>query len=187
MGVANRELYLTNTNDVTGKVLLSAWIPEKREDGLYYTPKDTPIGLDLWVPNTLGVTYEEGPVPVKVVPSDTETGMWIICVNDYFWGEQHLFTTKPIHKKEEDRFHDYKGWRDWEFPDKNEDNNGGFSLHVYAPDVKHQPGDEPICVTFERGHAENGLDGRLEWKGEELPWFGKKECWLKRLFKRKKK
>lgn len=180
MGVAQRKLYLTNTNDESGKVLLSAWIPEKREDGHYYMPKETPIGLDLWVPNTIGVTYEEGSIPVKIIPSNTETELWLICFNDYFYGEQHLYTTKPVHKKKEDRYGDYKGWRDWEFPDKFSDDNDGFSLHVYAPDIKHEPGDEPISVTFERGHVENGFDPRLPWNGEKLPWD---RCWLKRIFK----
>lgn len=179
MGVPNRKLYLTNTNDETGNVLLSAWIPVKKEDGLYYMPDNTPIGLDIWVPNTLGVTYEEGPVPVKVVQSDVETGIWLLCVNDFFGNEQHVFTIKPIHKKEEDRFHDFKGWQDWIIDHEGDKSNCGFSLHV-SSNIKIEAGDEPIPVTFERGHVVFPWD--KEYKEEK-----KKECWLKRLFKKKKK
>ena len=152
MGLPNRELYLTKIDDKSGMALLSAWIPVKKPDGLYYHPKNIPIGLDIWVPNLIGLTNEDGPAPVKVVPSDADTGLWLICLNDYFGDEQHLFTTKPIHK--EDKYGNFKGWRDWEFPNEDNDINEGFGLHVYAPDVKSVAGDGPIPVTFARGHAE---------------------------------
>ena len=114
MGLPIRELNVTNTGDETGRIILTKWIPEKRDDGNYYWPPNTPLGYDMWIPNVLDLKEEEGTIPVEIIESKEETGLWIICVNDYFGNEQHLYANKkPIHKDEKDRFGDYKGFRDW--------------------------------------------------------------------------
>ena len=147
MGLPIRELNVTNPNDENGKgdIFLSKWIPVKTENG-YKWPPDTPLGFDMWIPNVLDLKIEEGTVPVEIVKSEDETGLWLICVNDYFGNEQHLYANKkPIHKEEKDRFGDYKGFRDW-IIDEDEEYN---SLHV-ATDIKMVAGDGPISVTLKR-------------------------------------
>jgi hypothetical protein len=146
MGLPIRELNVTNTGDESGQIILTKWLPEKRDDGKYYWPPDTPLGHDMWIPNVLDLKIEEGTVPVEIVKSEDETGLWLICVNDYFGDEQHLYANKkPIHKEEKDRFGDYKGFRDW-IIDEDEEFN---SLHV-ATDIKMVAGDGPISVTLKR-------------------------------------
>ena len=146
MGLPIRELNVTNTGDETGRIILTKWIPEKRDDGNYYWPPNTPLGYDMWIPNVLDLKEEEGTIPVEIIESKEETGLWIICVNDYFGNEQHLYANKkPIHKEEKDRFGDYKGFRDW-IIDSDEAYN---SLHV-GTNIKMEAGDEPIPVTLKR-------------------------------------
>ena len=146
MGLPIRELNVTNTGDETGRIILTKWIPEKRDDGNYYWPPNTPLGYDMWIPNVLDLKEEEGTIPVEIIESKEETGLWIICVNDYFGNEQHLYANKKsIHKDEKDRFGDYKGFRDW-IIDSDEAYN---SLHV-GTNIKMEAGDEPIPVTLKR-------------------------------------
>jgi hypothetical protein len=141
-----RKLNVTNTGDETGRIILTKWIPEKRDDGNYYWPPNTPLGYDMWIPNVLDLKEEEGTIPVEIIESKEETGLWIICVNDYFGNEQHLYANKkPIHKEEKDRFGDYKGFRDW-IIDSDEAYN---SLHV-GTNIKMEAGDKPIPVTLKR-------------------------------------
>ena len=147
MGIEIRELNVTNLNDENGKgdIFLSEWIPVKTENG-YKCPPYTPLGYDMWIPNVLDLKIEEGTVPVEIVKSEDETGLWLICVNDYFGDEQHLYANKkPIHKEEKDRYGDYKGFRDW-IIDEDEEYN---SLHVDT-DIKMKAGDGPISVTLKR-------------------------------------
>ena len=153
MGLPIKELYITNPdpeNLPDRHVLLTGtWKPVKKGERWIF-PAGTPIGLDIWVPNIIGATEDEGPVRVEVVKSDSETGLWVICVNDYFGNEKHLYTTKPIHKPVEERFGDYKGFRDWTFDDEN-DINEGWGLHVCVTGADDmEAGDEPIPVTLRR-------------------------------------
>lgn len=146
MGLPIRGLNVTNTGDETGRIILTKWIPEKRDDGNYYWPPNTPLGYDMWIPNVLDLKEEEGTIPVEIIESKEETGLWLICFNDYFGDEQHLYANKkPIHKEEKDRFGDYKGFSDW-IIDEDEEFN---SIHV-ATDIKMVAGDEPISVTLKR-------------------------------------
>lgn len=94
MGVPKRTLYATNTNNESKRILLSAYIPEKGEEG-YYPPKEVPLGYDMWVPNCLDLKYDEGTVQVEVVESEKETGLWLICEDGDFLEEQWLVTNKP--------------------------------------------------------------------------------------------
>jgi hypothetical protein len=127
MGLPIRELHVTNTGSETGHIILTKWIPVKKDDGRYCWPPNTPLGFDMWIPNVLGLKEEEGTVSVKIVESKKETGLWLICFNDYFGDEQHLYANhKPIHEDEE-----YN------------------SLHV-STDIKMEAGDGPIPVTLER-------------------------------------
>lgn len=146
MGLPIYEFNVTNTGTEDGDIFLSKWIPIKTEDGRYKWPPNTPLGYDMWVPNVLDLKEEEGTVPVEIVKSDKETGLWLICVNDYFGDEQHLYAhKKPIHKEEKDRYGNYKGFNDWIFDSYEEYNN----LHV-STDIKMEAGDEPIPVTLIR-------------------------------------
>ena len=145
MGIPTRKLYATNIGD--DSILLSKYIPVKKEDG-YHFPPNTALGDDIWIPNVLNLTEDDGTVPVKVVKSDVETGLWVICVNDYFGDEIHMYTCKPTHKEEKDRFGDYKSFRDWEFP---EDDINVWGLHIWFKDLNDLvAGDGPISVTLVR-------------------------------------
>lgn len=147
MGIAFRHLYATNTGDETGLIFVSEFKPVKTEKG-YKRPPKTALGFDMWIPNVLNLKEDEGTVPVKVVKSDKETGIWVICVNDYFGNEIHMYTCKPIHKPEKDRYGDYKSFRDWDFPDEEDIN---FGLHIWFEDLDDLvAGDGPIPVTLKR-------------------------------------
>ena len=149
MGLPIRELYATNIgceSKLTNEIFLSAYKPLKKDDG-YHRPPKTALGFDMWIPNVLGLKEDEGTVPVKVVKSDKETGVWIICVNDYFGDEIHMYACKPIHKAEEDRYGNYKSFRDWDFPDEDME----FGLHIWFDDLDGLvAGDGPIPVTLKR-------------------------------------
>lgn len=99
MGLPKRTLYATNTNDESKRILLSAYIPEKREKG-YYPPEEIPLGYDMWIPNCLDLKYDEGTVQVEVVESEKETGLWLICEDGNFLEEQWLVTSKPNYIEE---------------------------------------------------------------------------------------
>jgi len=96
MGLPKKTLYVTNTNDETKRIFLSAYIPEKR-DGKYYTPKDIPLGYDMWIPNVLDLKFEDGTIQVEVIESEEETGLWLIQEDGDFLEEQWLQTDKPKH------------------------------------------------------------------------------------------
>lgn len=146
MGLPIRELHVTNTGEETGQIILTKWIPVKKDDGRYCWPPDTPLGFDMWIPNVLDLKEDEGTVSVKIVESKEETGLWLICVNDYFGNEQHLYANvKPIHKEEKDRYGNYKSFSDW-IIDEDEEYN---SLHV-STDIKMVAGDGPLSVTLVR-------------------------------------
>ena len=144
MGLPKSKLWVTNTGDPSGDILLSAYKPIKKEDGKYYSPPDTPLGYDMWIPNCIDLKPEEGVVRVEIVECEEETGMWLICVNDYFGDEQHLYAgEKPIHLPPEQRFGDYKSFRDW-------NTHGSYnSLHV-GTNIEMVAGDGPLSVKPKR-------------------------------------
>jgi hypothetical protein len=144
MGLPKRELWVTNTGAPSGNIFLSAYKPVKKEDGRYYTPPEIPLGYDMWIPNCLGLKPEEGIVRVEIVETEEETGLWLICVNDYFGNEQHLYAgEKPIHRPPEQRYGDYEGFRDWIIDDPYN------SLHIWT-EIKMKAGDGPINVKPKR-------------------------------------
>ena len=141
MGLPKETLYATNTNDETKEILLSSYIPEKRNDQ-YYRPKNIPLGYDMWIPNVLDLKIEEGTVQVKVIESEKETGLWLICEDGYFAEEQHLFTDKLKHiEGRTDKF---------DFDKDNYENDVDFfnTLHV-STDIETKNGD-CINVTLKR-------------------------------------
>ena len=141
MGLPKETLYATNTNDETKEILLTSFIPEKRDNN-YYRPKNIPLGNDMWIPNVLDLKIEEGTVQVKVIESEKETGLWLICEDDYFAEEQHLYTDKPKHIKDRtDKF---------DFNEDHYENNVDFfnTLHV-STDIETKNGD-CINVTLKR-------------------------------------
>lgn len=139
MGLPIEHLYATNVGDASGKILISNWIPEKRENGIYYMPKNTPIGFDMWINNVLDLKKEEGTVEVKIVKSDQDKGLYIFCYDDYFGNEQHLFNHMPPLKEGTNKI-------DWINEDELDD---GWSLHV-SSNINMKDGDDPVFVTLKR-------------------------------------
>jgi hypothetical protein len=137
------KLWVTNTGDPSGEIMLSAFKPVKKENGKYGYPPDTPVGYEMWIPNCIDLKPEEGVVRVEIVEAEEETGLWLICVND-FGDEQHLCAgKKPIHKSEEERFGDYKGFHDWIISEPYN------SIHV-STSIKMKAGDGPLNVKPKR-------------------------------------
>ena len=163
MGLPKDKLWVTNVGRKDGQIFLSAYKPVKREDGKYGYPPDTPMGYDMWIPNCLGLKPEEGIVRVEIVEAEEETGIWLICVNDFFGNEQHLYTgEKPIHLPPEERYGDYKGFRDWEISDPYN------SLHIRT-EIKMVAGDGPLSVKPKRKPN----------KGRKTLWQKFKEKYIK--------
>lgn len=152
MGLPHAKLYATNVGYDDGKICLSAWAPERR-DGEYYMPHNTPIGLDMKIPNILNLTPDDGPVLVKVVPSETETGLWVACFNDYFGDEQHLFNYKPEFKIKDGVKTDRINWGDHLDNDEVDD----WELHISMKDIKMVSGDGPIAVTIVKTEKDETL------------------------------
>jgi hypothetical protein len=145
MGCPITTLHVTNTGDSSGSIILTKWIPVKEiVDGkrMYKWPPDTPIGFDLWIPNVLDLKEDEETVPVEIVASDKETGLWLVCYDDYFGDEQHLYAHKP-------RFVEGTKKLDWEYEDS-EENDFDMGLHVAVDSIKMKAGDGPIPVTLIR-------------------------------------
>lgn len=141
MGCPITEFHATNVGDESGWVLLSKFKPEKRENGKWYAPNDTPLGYDLWIPNVIDLKEDEGVIDVDIVKSDEETGLWLICYDDYFGDEQHLYTNKP-------RFIEGTKKFDYEFQENYE--RFEFGLHIWAKTIDMKTGDGPIPVTLKR-------------------------------------
>ena len=157
MGLPKEKLWVTNTGDPSGYILLSAFKPVKKENGKYGYPPDTPIGYDMWIPNCIDLKPEEGTVRVEIVEAEEETGLWLICVNDYFGDEQHLYAgEKPIHLPPEERYRDFKGFRDWKI--KNPYN----SLHI-GSEIKMVAGDGPLSVKPKR-KPNKGKNPKTLWQ-----------------------
>ncbi len=145
MGLPKKDLYVTYLGDAN-TLLFSAWKPPKNKDGEYYHPSDVPIGLDMFIPNVLNRRRDDGPVKVKVVKSDKETGLWLICYDDYFGNETHLHNYKPRFRTDvvypkvdfdyEDSLCDTMDYEPW-------------SIHVSAEGFGLKAGDGPIPVTLE--------------------------------------
>lgn len=144
MGCPIQKLYATNIGTDSGKIFLSAYKPEKK-DGHYYRPHDTPIGFDMFVNNCLDLTEEEGTVQVTLGKSDTETGLWLICYDDYFGNEEHLYDAKPRFVEGTKKF-DYEYWDELCDTDDNIDYCG---LHV-SSNLNMKAGEGPIPVTLIR-------------------------------------
>ena len=142
MGTPKRNLYVTNTNDKSKCIILSAYIPIKKEDGKYYMPDNTPLGYDMWIPNVLDLKEEEGTVRVEVIESKEETGLWLIQEDGYFLEEQWLQTDKPKYiEGRTDKF---------DFNEKHYEENVDFfnNLHIDT-NIKMKNGD-CIPVTLKR-------------------------------------
>ena len=136
MGLPKSELWVTNTGDPSGEILLSAYKPVKKENGKYYAPPKTPLGYDMWIPNCLGLKPEEGVVRVEIVKTKEETGIWLMCFDDYFGSENHIF----VNKKPE--------WiLDKEGKKTSVKADHFNSLHVSVP-FKTKHGDGPINIGF---------------------------------------
>ena len=150
MGLPHRILYATNVDREDGWIFLSAWKPILKEDGQYYRDCSQPIGGDMEIPNVLNLTFEDGIVPVKVVKSDVETGLWLVCFNDYFGNEQHLFNYKP--KTYVDEYGNFRVDYSKEDEENEEDSTlpEKWSIHI-ACEIKTVAGDGPIPVTLARG------------------------------------
>ena len=135
MGLPIEELHLTNTRRESGKILLSKWIPIKEGPGKYRYPPRTPLGYSIWVPNLIGLTEDMGTVRVSLIKSEEETGIWLMCFDDYFGDENHIFADQK--------------------PEWILDNEGKkisvkadhSSLHVSVP-FKTEHGDGPINIGF---------------------------------------
>lgn len=136
MGLPIRELWVTNTGDPSGDILLSAFKPVKKENGKYGYPPDTPMGYDIWVPNLVGLTEDMGTVKVELIKSEEETGIWLMCFDDYFGDEDHIF----VDRKPE--------WiLDNEGKKRSVRADHFYSLHVTVP-FKTKHGDGPINIGF---------------------------------------
>lgn len=142
MGLPHRILYATNVNREDGWICLSAWKPIFR-DGEYYYDISQPIGGNMMIPNVLNLTFDDGIIPVKIVKSDIETGLWLGCFNDYFVDEKYLFNYKP------QNYGKFKIDYNHEFNANSED----WSMPV-ACEIDMVAGDGPIPVTLERGTYE---------------------------------
>lgn len=141
MGLPKKTLYATNTNDESKEILLSAYIPEKRDNG-YYRPKNIPLGYDMWIPNVLDLKIEEGTVQVEIIKSDKETGVWLICEDDYFAEEQWLYTDKPKHiEGRTDKF---------DFNEEHYENEVNFFNTIHISTVIEMKNGDCINVTLKR-------------------------------------
>ena len=157
MGLPKNKLWVTNTGDPSGDILLSAFKPVKKENGKYGYPPDTPMGYEMWIPNCIDLKPEEGTVRIEIVEAEEKTGLWLICVNDYFGDEQHLYSgEKPIHLPPEERFRDYKGFRDWKIKDHYN------SLHI-GSEIKMVAGDGPLSVKPKR-KPNKGKNPKTLWE-----------------------
>lgn len=147
MGLPHRILYATNIDREDGWIFLSAWKPILKDDGQYYRDCEQPLGGDMETPNVLNLTFEDGIVPVKVVKSDVETGLWMVCYNDYFGNEKHLYNYKPK------TYIDKYGELHVDYSEEDEEDilrPEKWSMHVEC-EIDMVAGDGPIPVTLERG------------------------------------
>lgn len=140
MGLGIKKFYATNTADESKNIFLSGWKPIKKENG-YCWPPNTALGADMWIPNVLDLKEEEGTVEVEIIKSETETGLWMACEDDYFIGEQWLYTFKPIFKEDGKRI-------DWTKLEEDETIDEFNSIHVRT-DIDTETGDV-IPVTLKR-------------------------------------
>jgi len=171
MGLPHRQLFATNTGDPSDCILLTSWKPVKKEDGKYYWPPDTPLGGDIWVPNVLELLEEEGTVPVMVVTSNTETGIWLVCYDDYFGNEQHIYNYRPHYIEETRKI-------DWNATEKEVEGDNIFGIHI-STNIEMTSGDPPIPVTLKRG----------EYPPREWEKSKKESLWKKiiKIFQKKSK
>jgi hypothetical protein len=175
MGLAHKHLYVTNTRDKSGYIIMTGdWKPEQNEDGNWFMPGGVPIGVDMWIPNIIDLEINKQ-IEVKIVPSEKETGLWLICYDDYFGDEQHIYNFKPRFIEGTDRI-DAKYNNHMMMSEEIEENYWG--IHVWS-DIKMVHGDGPIPVTLIEGHWEPEIP-RKYIKEESFNIFK----WIKSLFKR---
>ena len=134
--------YATNLAGID-EIFLSEWKPAKY-NGQWIRPPGTTIGNEMWIPNVLDLKEFEGSVPVRIIKSEEETGLWLICYNDYFIDEQHLYNFKPRFSKDKpDRL-------DSEYMSTERNKNSNFwELHVES-DQEMKAGEGPISATLKR-------------------------------------
>jgi hypothetical protein len=149
LGFTDRELYATNVFTDNERILLSRWKPEYR-DGDYYMPSGTNMFEDMWIPNVLGLEYEDGPVKVEIIPSDNETGLWYVCYDGDFIGEKHLYNWKPLLKKVKYGRNPERFELDVSDVNRPQWCDDMFGLHVWTDNIKMESGDGPLSVTLRR-------------------------------------
>lgn len=110
MGVGAGKLYVTRI-DSSEDLFLSEWKPEFRGDG-YYRPKNTPLGLELTIPNLLpDLKFGDDPVNVVLEECNEEdTGLYIAAANGYFSNEIWLYVKEKPTLKEIGKSIKIKHW-----------------------------------------------------------------------------
>lgn len=132
---------MTRVDPDTEKVLLSAYIPVKKEDG-WHMPEGQALFYEIWVPNLLNLIEDDGPVEVDIQLTEDETGVWAICYDDYFFEETHIYTVNYSLENVGGR------WKiNRKLTDTSNDDNEGFGLHVC---IKGMKSGDVSPVTFVR-------------------------------------
>lgn len=119
-------LHATVTDEDEKTVLLASWTPIKKGERFYWSEGQC-LGDDIYCPNLLNLKFGET-VPVELVRSENETGLWLVCEDGDFIGELWLYTYKP-------RFiDDINGLKKLDYKymktQKDTDMNCCFGLHI---------------------------------------------------------
>ena len=185
MGLGHNKFWATNTGDESGRILLTAWIPEKREDGHYYWPPHTALGGDMWVDNCLDLKEEEGTVCVEIIRSDKDTGLWMLCEDGDFIGETWIYNFKP--KFTDDSPTQY-GWKfDHKYHNELQEkdpNVDPFGIHANTF-FEMKSGDGPWPVTLVRTTSDE-IDRKWEERYDRYhhPVTSRLERLIKKIFKK---
>lgn len=142
-------LHATVMDEDEKTILLASWVPVKK-DGEFYWPQGQCLGDDIYCPNLLNLKYGES-VPVEVVHSENETGLWLVCKDGDFIAELWLYTYKP--KFVEDDVNNLKKIDcKHRYTQKETDLNGCFGLHINDMHLSGfgelDSGDGPYPVTL---------------------------------------
>jgi len=154
MGIAVEKLYLTNLGE-ENQQYLSDYKPIKGEDGEWRRPGGSHMLIEMAVPVIFGeLTKDDEPYTVRVVASDKETGLYLICEDGYFGNEQYICNYKAEKKDDDDNGrHPFKSIHVNGYSEKFIEEHGfePWQIHVYYDDhadMKHSEG--PYNVTLER-------------------------------------
>lgn len=92
MGIGAGKLYVTRLENESKKLYLTYFKPILKEDGEYYRPENTPLGLEFEISDYFPELKKgDEPIEVKLELCEEDTRLYVAAENGYFSNEIWMY------------------------------------------------------------------------------------------------